>query len=74
MVTSGPAGTGIRCLGSGHGHVGRSLPPALRGAGSQPLRWLGFLGFMGFSGFQDPLGFLFFPFLLFFLAPAPPRG
>ncbi|MDY7100593.1 MAG: hypothetical protein S0880_05350 [Actinomycetota bacterium] len=30
------------------------------------LGWLGFLGLMGFSGFQNPLGFLFFGFLLFF--------
>lgn len=38
------------------------------------LGWLGFLGLLGFSGLENPLGFLFFGFLLFFWYFLPPRS
>ncbi len=39
------------------------------------LGWLGFLGILGFIGFENPLGFGFLSFLVFFrffLRPRPP--
>lgn len=47
--------------------VRRSQPDQARHLG-----WLGFLGLLGFSGFQNPLGFMFFGFLLFFRFFWPP--